>query len=65
MVGLRKEVAMKFGIEEEDIELSMGMSADFENAVKIFLIFFRLKVALLAYESGRRFLELEIIVNKV
>ena len=34
MLELKKEVADKFTLKFEDLELSMGMSADFEQAVK-------------------------------
>lgn len=31
---MRKEVAKELGIDEEELGLSMGMSGDFEEAVK-------------------------------
>ena len=35
MREFRTEVCAKFGLEESKLGLSMGMSADFEKAVKI------------------------------
>ena len=35
MYDLRTEVCKQFGIEESELDLSMGMSADFEQAVRI------------------------------
>lgn len=33
LTEVRSEVAKKLGLQEEDLELSMGMSGDFEQAV--------------------------------
>lgn len=37
LVGCRKNVCEKLGLNPEDVELSMGMSNDFEKAVSEFL----------------------------
>ena len=37
MVKLRQKLCEDFKLEEKNIELSMGMSGDFEEAVNIFL----------------------------
>ena len=35
LADLKKRILSQFKIQEEDFELSMGMSADFETAVKV------------------------------
>lgn len=35
LADLKKRIHSQFKIQEEDFELSMGMSADFETAVKV------------------------------
>ena len=35
MADLKKRILSKFKIQEEEFELSMGMSADFETAVHL------------------------------
>ena len=34
MRKLKEQMCLKYGIKEEDFQLSMGMSGDFEQAVK-------------------------------
>ena len=38
MQKLRSEVAKKFEIKEEKLELSMGMTADYDEAVRLFAL---------------------------
>lgn len=34
---VRSEICKQLGLSEEDLELSMGMSGDFEQAVRVIL----------------------------
>jgi uncharacterized pyridoxal phosphate-containing UPF0001 family protein len=39
-VECKKEICQKFSLQPDDVELSMGMSSDFEKAVRVYNIIY-------------------------